>query len=175
MLVNPNMATSEDGQAAVRELCEVLGATISTLTQMTDRMDEDDLRLAPLPSKTKSLEYIQAVLKHSFAPSKITDLISALREMRVDVQACLTKLETTSQHVHTLYDIMNNRLARIESQGSTFSTSTNLTARIKLAARLKGWEGAWRAFRQRQSTPVGHPVTSQTPFTKACVQQAGAK
>ena len=155
-MVNPNMASSEEGQVAVRELCEVLEATISTLTQMTGRMDEDDMRPALLPSDTKSLEFIRAVLKHSLTPSKITDLMNALWEMRVDVQACLTKLETTSQHVHTLYDIMNNRLARIESQGSTFSTSTNLTARIKLVAWLKKWEGSWRPSRQRETTPVSH-------------------
>ena len=126
---NLDIVSSERGEAAVLELCNVLKATLSTLTQMTDRMHQDDLRPAPLPSNTKSLEFIRAVLKHSITPSKITDLIDALREMRVEVQACLTKLEAAFQHVHSLYDIMNHGLARTASRESFSSTSTNLTPR----------------------------------------------
>src|SRR5258706_4970084 len=134
------------------------------LTQMTDKMNEDDLRPMPLPSDKKSLEFIRAVLKHSFTPSKITDLVRALREMRSDVQTCLTKLEATFQYVHTLYDMMSNGLARTTSRTSIFSTSTNLTVRIKLAAWLKGWEGTWGPFRQPEFTSVSHPASFQTPI-----------
>ncbi len=134
------------------------------LTQMTDKMNEDDLRPAPLPSDKKNLEFIRSVLKHSFMPSKITDLVTALREMRSDVQTCLTELEATFQHVHTLYDMMSNGLARIASRTSFTSTSTNLTVRIKLAAWLKRWEGTWGPFRTRESTSVSYTVTFQTPF-----------
>ena len=156
MLVNPNMAVSEDGQAAVRELCDTLEETFSTLTQMTAQTNSDDLRPAPLPSNKKSLEFTRAVLKHSFTPSKITDLINGLRDMRSDVETCLTKLETTFQHVHALYDIMNHGLERIVSRASIFSTSTNLTVRIKLADWLKGLEGTWGLSRQHRSTSVSH-------------------
>ena len=161
-LVNPNMASSEDGQAAVRELCDTLDATFRTLTEMTDRTNSDDLRPAPLPSNKKSLEFTRAVLKHSFTPSTISDLVKGLRDMRSDVQTCLTKLETTFQHVHDLYYIMNNGLARNASRASMFSTSTNLTVRIQLAGWLKGLEGAWGLSRERGSTSVSHPVSSQT-------------
>jgi hypothetical protein len=117
------MASSEYGQATVRELCDALEETFKILTQMTGRTHSDDLRPAPLPSDRKSLEFTRAVLKHSFAPSKITDLVMCLRETRSDVQMCLTKLETTSQHVHTLCEIMGNGLARIASRTSIFSIS----------------------------------------------------
>ena len=163
MWTNPNVASSEYGQAAVRELCDTLEETFSTLTQMTDRTKSNDLRLAPLPFKKKSLEFTQAVLKHSFTPSTITALIKGLRGMRSYIDPCLTRLETTFQHVHTLYFIMNNGLARTASQLSIFSTSTNLTVRIKLAAWLKRLEGTWGLSRQRRSTPVSHPVFFQTP------------
>ena len=135
--------------------------TLSALTEMTDRMDESALRPAPLPANKKSLGFIRAVLKHSIMPSKIADLVKSLREMRSDVQTCVTKLEATFQHVHTLYDMMRNGLTSIASRTSLTSTSTNLTVRIKLAAWLKRWEGTWRPFRQPESTSVSHPVSSQ--------------
>ena len=134
------------------------------LTQMTDKMNEDDLRPAPLPSDRKSLKFIRAVLKHSFTPSKVTDLVRDLRETRSDVQTCLTKLVATFQYVHNLYDMMSNGLARNTSRTSIFSSSTNLTVRIKLAAWLKEWEGTWGPFRQREPSSVSHPVSFQTPF-----------
>ena len=163
VLVNPNMHSSEHGRSAVRELCNTIEETFSTLTQMTDRTNSDDLRPTPLPSNMRSLEFTRAVLKHSFKPSKIADLVRCLRDMRSDVQTCLTKLETTFQHVHTLYDIMNNGLARVASRGSIFSTSTNLTARVKLAGWLKGLGGKSRPSRHQRSTSVRNPVSSQTP------------
>ena len=134
------------------------------LKQMTVKMNEDNLRPAPLPSDKKSLEFIGAVLKHSITPSKITDLVKALREMHSDVQTCLTELEATFQHVQTLYYVIGNGLGRITSRTSVASTSTNLSVRIKLADWLKGWEGTWGPFKQRESTSVSHPVSSQTPF-----------
>ena len=154
------MASSECGQAAVRDLCDTLEETFGTLTQMTDRTNSDDLRPAPLPSNKKSLEFTRAVLKHSFTPSKLTDLVKGLRDMRSDIETCLTELETTFQHVHTLYDLMNHGLANIASRASIFSTSTNLTVRIKLADWLKGLEGTWGLSRQHRSTSVSHPVSS---------------
>ena len=137
------MVSSEYGQAAVRKLCETLEETFSALTQMTDRTISDDLRPDPLPSNKKSLEFTRAVLKHNLTPNRITDLAKSLRDMRSDVTRCTTRLETTFQHVHTLYDIMNNGLARTASRTSILSTATNLTSRIQLADWLKGREGAW--------------------------------
>ena len=131
---------------------------------MTNRMNEDDLRPAPLPSDKKSLEFIRAVIKHGFTRSKITDLVKALREMRFGAQTCLTKLEATFQHVLTLYNMTSNGLARIASRTSIASTSTNLTVRIKLAAWLKVWEGTLGSFKRHESPSVSHPVSFQRPF-----------
>ena len=158
------MASSEEGQAAIQELRDALEGTFNMLTQMTDRANSDDLRTAPLPSNKKSLEFIRAVLEHNFTQATIADLVKSLRDMRSDVETCLTELEATFQHVLALYDVMKNGLTPITSRGSIFSTATNLTARIKLAAWLNGWEETWRPFRQREPTPVGHPSLSRTPF-----------
>jgi hypothetical protein len=131
---------------------------------MTARANSDDLRPTPLPSEKKSLEFTRAVLKHGFMPSKITDLVKCLQEMRSDIQMCLTKLETTFQRVQTLYYIMSNGLERVASRASIFSTATNLTVRIELAAWLKRWEKTWGLAIQRKSTSVSHAVSSKTPF-----------
>ena len=164
MLANPNTASSEYGHASVRELCDKLEETFSALTQMRDRMNSGDLRPDPLPSKT-SPEFTRAVLNYSLALSKIDDLSKSVRDMRFDVMRCTTGLETTFQHVHNLYNIMHNglELARNASRVSILSTSTNLTARIKLADRLKGWEGTWGLSRQDKSSSASHPVSLQTP------------
>ena len=162
MSVNPNIASSEDGQAAVRELCDALQETFSALTQMTDGTNSDDLRPAHLPSNKKSLEFIRAILVHSLTPSKIADLVKGLRDMRSDIQTCLTELETTFQHVHALYGVLNNELARVASQAPSFSTSTDLTVRIKLADWLKGSERTCGPSGQHRSTSVSHPVFSHT-------------
>ena len=157
-------SSSDHSGAAIRDLCKALEATLSMLTQMTVRMNGDDLRPAPLPSDKKSLKFIRSVLKHNLTPSKITILVKALRDMRSDVQTCLTELEDTFQYVYILYNTMSNGLARNTSRTSNISSSTNLTVRIKLAAWLKGWEGTWGPFRQRESTSVSHLLSFQKPF-----------
>ena len=158
------MSSSEQGQVAVRELCDALEETFNTLTQMTEKTNSDDSRPAPLPSNKKSLEFIQAVLRHSLMPSKIADLVKALREMRSDVQICLTKLETAFQHVDTLYNIMNNGLMRIVSRASIFSTSTNLTIRIKLYNWLKRREKTWGLFNRHNTTSVSRSIHCQMSY-----------
>jgi hypothetical protein len=150
-----NTASRKHGQAAIRELCKGLDETFNTLTQMTDRTNSNDLQPTPLPANTKSMEFVLAVLKHSFAPSKVTDLVKGLQDMRSDIQTCLKKLDATFQHARNLYDISNNGLARISSRTSIFSTSTNLTLRINLFNWLKRREGTWGLSRH-QLEPVSH-------------------
>ena len=103
-----------------------------------------------LPEDTGSLAFVLAVFKHNLAPSKTTSLVKSLRDMRSDVQKCLRKLDTAFQHSWTLYTAMSNGLARIATNGTTFSTSTILTARIKLVAWLKDREGTWGMAKQRK-------------------------
>ena len=74
--------------------------------------------------------------------------------MQFEIRACLEKLESVYRHVNDLYTINHNRLERVVTSSSTVSTSTMLTARIKLAGWLKRREGIWRLGNRRTSTKV---------------------
>ena len=63
--------------------------------------------------------------------------------MRSEIQACFEKLESSFRHVNDLYTFASNRLVRVSRSTSIFSTSTMLSARIKLAGWLKQREGTW--------------------------------
>ena len=97
-----------------------------------------------------ALKFVQAVLRHNLAPSKVNNLLKCIRAMRSEIQRCLRKLDNTFQHVWNLYTATTNGLTRIASCISDLSTSTALTARIKLVARLKDFEDTWRLARQRK-------------------------
>ena len=107
------------------------------------------------------MAFVQAVIKHNLAQSKITELTKGLRDIRADVQTCLKNLDDTFQYVRGLYDIMNNGLARVTSRTSIFSTSTNLTIRIKLADWLKRREGTWGLTSRRKIPPVRCTICSE--------------
>jgi len=64
--------------------------------------------------------------------------------MQFETRACLDNLESTFKHVQDLYSITNNGLERISTSMSSVSTSTMLTARIKLAEWLERREGTWK-------------------------------
>jgi hypothetical protein len=70
--------------------------------------------------------------------------------MRSEIQKCLRKLDTAFQHVWNLYNAITNGLTRVATKGSVLSTSTTLTARIKLVSWLKHREDTWRLSRQRK-------------------------
>ena len=101
------------------------------------------------PDDKGSLAFALAVFKHNLAPSKTACLVKSLRDMRSDVQKCLRKLDTAFQHSWTLYIAMSNGLSRVATNGTTFSTSSTLTARIKLVDWLKDREGTWGMSKQR--------------------------
>ena len=103
------------------------------------------------PDDTGSLAFALAVFKHNLAPSKTASLVKSLRDMRSEVQKCLRKLDTAFQHSWTLYTAMSNGLARVATNGTTFSTSTTLSARIKLVDWLKYREVTWGMPKQRKS------------------------
>jgi len=99
-----------------------------------DRVESEksNLESISLPANEKSLGYVRAILKHKFSPSKVADLVSNLHSMQFNIRACLDKPESTFRHVQDLYNFTNNGLER---SSSNVSTSTTLTARVKLA----GW------------------------------------
>ena len=88
-----------------------------------------------------------AILKHNFSSSKVADVVNNLQSMRSDIRACFERLESSFGHVNYLYKIANNRLVRVSGSTSIVSTSSILTARIKLAGWLKQREGTWGLLR----------------------------
>ena len=146
-----NILFSQRGETAVAELCTALDDTFAALEQLTDRTQADEFKMhsTHLPTHTKSLAFVQAVLKHHLAPSKTTSLKS-LRDMRSEFQKCLRKPDTASNHVCNLYFAMTNRLARSATNMSTLSMSPTLTARIQLAGWLKHRGDTWGFPRRRK-------------------------
>ena len=141
---------------AVRDLCSALDETFAVLKRLTGRAEAERINLQSitLPADEKSLAYVQAVLRHNFSPSKVASLVDNLKRMQFEIRACLEKLESQYRHVNDLYTINHNRLERTVTSSSTVSTSTMLTARIKLAGWLKQREGTWRLGSRGTPTKV---------------------
>ncbi len=141
---------------AVLKLCIALDETFAVLTRLTDRAETEktNLQSITLPANEKSLAYVQAILRHSLLPSKVASLVDNLKRMQFEIRACLEKLESVYRHVNDLYTINHNRLERVVTSSSLVSTSTMLTARIKLAGWLKRREGIWRLGSRSTSTKV---------------------
>jgi hypothetical protein len=148
-----NNLFSQRGDGAITELCTALDETFTALERLAgqSRAEESRLHSIALPTDTRSLAFVQAILKHSFVPSKTTDLLKCLRDMRSEIQKCLRNLDTSFQHVWTLYIAMNNGLERVTTNASILSTSTVLTARIKLVGWLKHREDTWKFSKRRKA------------------------
>jgi len=143
---------NEDSNAALAKLCLALEETFVLLERLTDQTEAQESRLdsLSLPDDTRSLAFVQAIFKHNLAPSKTTNLVKSLRDMRSEIQMCLRKLDTAFEHCWKLYTAMSNGLARVATNQSTFSTSTTLTARIKFVDWLNVREGTWGISRQKK-------------------------
>ena len=143
---------SEYGKRAIQDLCEALDDTFAVLRQLTDRAGAEvsNLQSLALPRNEKSLAYVQAILKHNFSPSKLANLANKLQRMQSEIQACSGKLESSFGHVSDLYAFSSNRLVRVSRPTSIFSTSTMLTAQIKLAGWLKQREGTWGLLKRNR-------------------------
>lgn len=137
------MSSSEDSKTALTKLCIVLDDTSALLKRLTDQTEAQESRLHSLspPDDTGSLAFVQAVLRHNLAPSQTTNLVNGLRDMRSEIQICLKKLDNAFQHTWRLYNAMSNGLARSATYGTTFSTTTTLTARINLIGWLRDRQG----------------------------------
>lgn len=124
------------------------------LQRLANQTEAQESRLHSLSphGDTVSLDFVLAVLRHNLTPSTTTNLVNGLRDMRSEIQLCLRKLDTAFQHTWRLYSAMSNGLARTPSTGSTFSTTTALTARINLVDWLKGRQGTCGISVQRNGT-----------------------
>jgi len=144
---------NEDSNAALAKLCLApLEEIFVLLERLTDQTEAQESRLdsLSLPDDTRSLAFVQAIFKHNLAPSKTTNLVKSLRDMRSEIQMCLRKLDTAFEHCWKLYTAMSNGLARVATNQSTFSTSTKLTARIKFVDWLNVREGTWGVSRKKK-------------------------
>ena len=145
---------SKQGKNAIRTLCSALDETYATLERLTDHAESEKstLQSIALPANEKSLAYVQAVLRHNFSPSKVAGLVSNLNKMQFEVRKCLDNLESSFRHVQDLYHFTKDGLERTSTSMSSVSTSTMLTARVKLARWLERREGTWRISSRSTST-----------------------
>jgi hypothetical protein len=148
-----NNLSSQHGEGAIAELCTALDETFVALELLTGQSKAEEVKLDSIapPTDTRSLAFVQAVLKHNLAPSKTTNLLKCLRDMRSEIQKCFKRLDTAFQHVWTLYIAMTNGLERVATNISILSTSTVLTARLKLVGWLKDRQDIWRSSKQRKA------------------------
>jgi hypothetical protein len=146
--------SSNDSRVAIDELCAALDDISAVLKRLTDQTKAEETKLdsLSLPDDTRSLVLVQAVLKHNLAPSKTTNLLKNLRDMRSEIQRCDGRLRAAFEHAWRLYTATTNGLARVATNLSILSTSTALTARIKLLDWLKDREGTWTFSRQKYAT-----------------------
>ena len=137
-----DVSSSEDGKAAVDDLCFRLEETFKVFRRLTDQTEAQEST-----DGTKSLPFVQAALK--LAPSKTTNLVKSLQDMRSETQSCFRRLKTAYEHTLWLYDIMFPELARTPTNAST---STTLTVRLKLVDRLKDFQSALGISKRRQGS-----------------------
>ena len=146
-----DISSSEAGNSSLAALCTTLVATFKLLKQLTEQAKAQKSRLhsVSLPDDTMSLAFVHAVLKHNLGPSKIASLVKTLRDMRSQIQTSLKRLDDAFQHAWNLYLAFSHCLPRVPTKESTFSTSTRLTARIKLANWIAYCEETW--YKSNQS------------------------
>jgi len=141
-------------------LCQALNETHNTLKRLTYQAEseEDTLRTNALPSKKRSLAFVLAVLKYNVSPEMIDGMISNLREMQTEIQDHLKSLETSFDDVKDSYDSFHRQLMRVPTPSSLFSTSTTLTARVRLASWLEIFGGCDFSERRRKGNRVWSPL-----------------
>ena len=147
----PNTSCRKHGDTALADLRSALDETFVLLERLTDETMVQEFKMHSIspPDDRVSLAFVLAVFKHNLLPSKTTSLVKSLRSMGSDIRKCLRKLDTAFQHSMWLYTAMSNGLALVPTNGTTCSTSTTLTARIKFVDWLKDREGTWGMSKQR--------------------------
>ena len=181
-----NVSSSEDSKAALTDLCVVLDDTYVILQRLTDQTEAQKSRLrSQSPGDAGSLAFVLAVLRGNITPTKATDLVNGLRDMRSEIQSCLKRLDTAFQHIWRLYFTISIGLARTPSTGST---SSSLTIRIKFVDWLKDRQIKWGLSAQRNETimvsivimvwphesrSVFHSLSHLSPYTRVCAFSRG--
>jgi len=123
--------TSTECAIALQELKRVLEATQEWIEQWID--NEDSAPIVPhnaLPSNRRSIKFIQAVFKHNFSPSAISDAIDAVEELQFEVTRHREEAESAFQHLWHLYSVQSFRtIQRHASVESLASVSTRVSVR----------------------------------------------
>ena len=126
--------TSTECVIALRQLTKALEATQEWIEQWFNH--EDSAPIVPhnaLPSNRRSIKFIQAVFKHNFSPSEISDAIEAVEELQFEATRHREETEGAFQHLLTLYNIYNIQSLRTiqvhASVESLASVSTHVSVR----------------------------------------------
>jgi hypothetical protein len=93
--------------------------------------------------------------------------------MQTEIRECLEELESSFGHVLNLYNTIKNPLVRVATSTSMVSTSTALTARVKLAGWLKRRERVWKFSSRSIPTTVRLVTFIEIPRTVLIVILAG--
>ena len=121
--------TSTECIIALQELTKALETTQDCIEQWVN--NENSAPIVPhnaLPSKRKSLEFIQAVFKHNVSPAAIDDAIEAVEELQFEVTKYREKAEIAFQHLWHLYSVQNFRALQGHASVESFaSVSTRVS------------------------------------------------
>jgi hypothetical protein len=123
--------TSTECVIALQQLTKALKSTQEWIEQWVN--NEDSVLIVPhnaLPSNRRSLLFIQAVFKHNFSPSAISDAIDATEELQFEVAKFREKTENAFQHLWYLYNMQSfSTIQGHASAESVASVSTRVSVR----------------------------------------------
>jgi len=132
--------TSTECAIALQELTKALEATQEWIEQWVD--NDDSAPIVPhnvLPSNRRSFVFIQAVFKHNFSPSAISDAIDAVEELQFEVTRHREETESAFQHLWYLYNVQSFRTiqghASVESLASV-STRVSVRTLASISSRI---------------------------------------
>ena len=141
--------TSTECVIALQELTKALEATQEWIEQWFN--NEDSAPIVPhnaLPSNRRSIKFIQAVFKHNFSPSAISDAIDAIEELQFEVKRHRKETESAFQHLWYLYSVQSFRtiqgnasvesLASVSTRRSVASVSSQIAEILALYAEDDG-------------------------------------
>jgi len=132
--------TSTECVIALQELTKTLEATQEWIEQWFN--NEDSAPTVPhnaLPSNRRSIKFIQAVFRHNFSPSAISDAIDAVEELQFEVKRHRKETESAFQHLWNLYIVQSFRTiqgnASVESLASV-STHVSVRTLASISSRI---------------------------------------
>ena len=141
--------TSTECVIALQELTKTLEATQEWIEQWFNNEDSAPIvHHNALPSNRRSFVFIQAVFKHNFSQSVISDAIDAVDELQFEVTRHREETESAFQHLWRLYTMRSFRtipgnasvesLASVSTRSSVASISSQIAECFALYAEDDG-------------------------------------